>query len=177
MRIKHVFTHIIIWQNILFKSSQSQRSNWNVPGEKVKLKCARWKGQIEMCPVKRSNWNVPGKKSDWNVSCKKVKLKCKAAERERKGQLEPGPQPTRTPILELRRRIEDSSHQGDIRMRSHRLLRLDDNKSAASCPQAWCKLIVKTFYPQARCKLFQTTYSKSVNFKLNQVWFSQSRWN
>ena len=28
------------------------------------------------------------------------------------------------------------SHQADIRMRSHRLLRLDDNKSAASCQQA-----------------------------------------
>ena len=27
-------------------------------------------------------------------------------------------------------------HQADIRMRSHRLLRLDDNKSAASCQQA-----------------------------------------
>ena len=65
------------------------------------------------------------------MPCKKVKLKCKAAERERKGQLEPGPQPTRAPILELRRRIEDSSHQANIGMRSHRLLRLDDNKSAA----------------------------------------------
>ena len=47
------------------------------------------------------------------------------------------------------------SRQADIRMRSHRLLRLDDNKSAASCQQAWCKLIVKTFYPQASCKFFQ----------------------
>ena len=28
-----------------------------------------------------------------------------------------------------------------VRMRSHRLLRFDDNKSAASCQQAWCKLI------------------------------------
>ena len=28
------------------------------------------------------------------------------------------------------------SHQDDIRMRLHRLLRLDDNKSAASCQQA-----------------------------------------
>ena len=43
----------------------------------------------------------------------------------------------------------------DIRMCSHRLLRLSDNKSAAGCQQAWCKLIVKTFYPQAWCKLFQ----------------------
>ena len=41
------------------------------------------------------------------------------------------------------------SHQADVRMRSHGLLRLDDNKSVANCQQAWCKLIVKTFYPQA----------------------------
>ena len=53
-------------------------------------------------------------------------------------------------------------HQADIRMRSHRLLRFDNNKSAASCQQACWKLIVKTFYPQAWCKLFQ------------QVWFSQT---
>ena len=46
-------------------------------------------------------------------------------------------------------------HQVDIRMRSHCLLRLDNNKSAASCQLAWCKLIVKTFYPQAWCILFQ----------------------
>ena len=40
-------------------------------------------------------------------------------------------------------------------MRSHRLHRLDDNTSAASCQQAGCKLILNTFYPRARCKLFQ----------------------
>ena len=40
-------------------------------------------------------------------------------------------------------------------MHSHRLLRLDDNKFAASCQQACCKLIVKTFYPKASCKFFQ----------------------
>ena len=40
------------------------------------------------------------------------------------------------------------SHQTDIRMCSQRLLSLDDNKSAASCQQAWCKLILETFYPQ-----------------------------
>ena len=28
------------------------------------------------------------------------------------------------------------SHQANMRMRSHRLLQLDDNKSAASCQQA-----------------------------------------
>ena len=46
-------------------------------------------------------------------------------------------------------------HQAHIRMRSHRLPRLDDNKSAARCQQASRKLIVKTFYPQASCKSFQ----------------------
>ena len=40
-------------------------------------------------------------------------------------------------------------HQADISMRSHRLLRLDGNRSAPSCQQACCKLIVKTFYPPA----------------------------
>ena len=40
-------------------------------------------------------------------------------------------------------------------MHSHRLLQLDDNKSAASCQQTWCKLIVTTFYPQGWCKLFR----------------------
>ena len=36
------------------------------------------------------------------------------------------------------------THQAKIRMRSHRLLQLNDNKSAASFQQASCKLIVKT---------------------------------
>ena len=46
-------------------------------------------------------------------------------------------------------------HQADIRMRSHRLLRLDDNRSAASCQQAWCNLIIETLCSQAWCKLFE----------------------
>ena len=46
-----------------------KRSNWNVSGKKVKLKCVRLKGQTEKCPVKvstemclekRSYGNVPG---------------------------------------------------------------------------------------------------------------------
>ena len=37
------------------------------------------------------------------------------------------------------------SHQADIKMNSHRLFRFDDNKPAASCQQAWWKLIIKTF--------------------------------
>ena len=40
-------------------------------------------------------------------------------------------------------------HQADIRTRSHRLLRTDGNKFAASCQKACSKLIVKTFYPKA----------------------------
>ena len=46
-------------------------------------------------------------------------------------------------------------HLADIRMRLHRLLRIGDNKSAASCQQAWCKLLIVTFYSQAWCKFFQ----------------------
>ena len=47
-------------------------------------------------------------------------------------------------------------HQVDIRMRSHRLLQIDDNKSAASCQQACCKLM-----------LFQQLVA--TNIKLQQV--------
>ena len=39
--------------------------------------------------------------------------------------------------------------QADIRMRSHGLRQLVDDKSVASCQQACCKLILKTCYPQA----------------------------
>ena len=45
--------------------------------------------------------------------------------------------------------------QADIRMRSHALRQLVDDKSVASCQQTCCKLIVKTCYPQACCKLLQ----------------------
>ena len=37
----------------------------------------------------------------------------------------------------------------------HRLFQLDDDKSSASCQQAWCKSIAKTFYSQAWYKFFQ----------------------
>ena len=45
----------------------------------------------------------------------------------------------------------------------HCLLQLDDNKSAASCQQTGCKLIVQTFYPQAYCfnNLQQLSYCSS----------------
>ena len=45
--------------------------------------------------------------------------------------------------------------KADIRMRSHGLRQLVDDKSVASCQQTCCKLIVKTCYQQACCKLFQ----------------------
>ena len=60
------------------------------------------------------------------------------------------------------------SHQADIRMRSHCLLQLDDNKSAASCQKAWCKLIFKTFYPQAWCKLIVRIFYPQAWCKLFQ---------
>ena len=58
-----------------------------------------------------------------------------------------GVPPPPTPPLHLRPWLQ----QVDIRMRSHALLQLADNKSAASC----CKLIVQTCYQQACWKLFQ----------------------
>ena len=70
-----------------------------------------------------------------------------------------------------------SSNQADIRMHLHRLLRLDDNQSAASCQHAGCKLIVKNFYPQAWHKLFQqlkvSSCNKSDFHRLAATWWSQ----
>ena len=65
-------------------------------------------------------------------------------------------------------------YQADIRMRSHRLLRLDYNKSAAS----W---LFETFYP---CKLFQqlvaslqmSSCNKSDFHRLSATWRSQQTW-
>ena len=45
--------------------------------------------------------------------------------------------------------------QANIRMRSHDLRQLVDDKSVAGCQQACCKLNVQTCYQQACCKLFQ----------------------
>ena len=45
-------------------------------------------------------------------------------------------QPETRKLQQVCCRLAASCHQADIRMRSHRLLRLDDNKSAASCQQA-----------------------------------------
>ena len=47
--------------------------------------------------------------------------------------------------------------QADIRMRSHRLLRLEDNKSPASCQQACCKLIIGTL-STSLMQVVSTTY-------------------
>ena len=47
------------------------------------------------------------------------------------------------------------SQQAHIRMRSYGLRQLVDDKSVASCQQACCKLILKTFYLQACYMLFQ----------------------
>ena len=45
--------------------------------------------------------------------------------------------------------------QSNIRMRSHGLRQLVEDKSVASCQQTCRKLIVQTCYQQAFCKLFQ----------------------
>ena len=73
--------------------------------------------------------------------------------------------------------------QANIRMRLHRfsLLRLVDNKSAASCQQTCCKLITETFYSQAWCKLFQqliaslqiSSCNKSDFRRLSVTWWIQ----
>ena len=58
-------------------------------------------------------------------------------------------------------------HQADIRMRSHRLLRLDDNNSAASCQQACCKLRTADLLQianQARIQTVSTVSSDTVKF-------------
>ena len=53
--------------------------------------------------------------------------------------------------------------QADIRMRSHGLRQLVDDKSVASCQQIRCKLIVKTCYLQACCKLLQQVISTGLS--------------
>ena len=45
--------------------------------------------------------------------------------------------------------------QADVRMRSHGLRQLVNDKSVASCQQTCFKLIVKTCHLQACCKLFE----------------------
>ena len=59
--------------------------------------------------------------------------------------------------------------QADIRMRSHGLRELVDDKSVASGQQTRCKLIVKTCYPQACCKLFQQVATSLILTDLSQL--------
>ena len=49
-----------------------------------------------------------------------------------------GTQPETRKLQQVCCRLVACSHQADIRMRWHRLLRLDTNKSASSCQQACC---------------------------------------
>ena len=63
--------------------------------------------------------------------------------------------------------------QADIRMRSHGLGQLVDDKSVASCQQTCCKLIVKTCYPQACCKLFQQVVTSLQMTSYNKPHFNR----
>ena len=65
-----------------------------------------------------------------------------------------GTQPEKQKLQQACCRLAAScGHQADIRMCSHRLLRLDDNKSAASCHQACCKLRTAGLLQIANCRL------------------------
>ena len=50
----------------------------------------------------------------------------------------------------LSRSCNNLLQQADIRMRSHGLRQLVDDKSVASCQQTCCKYILQTFYQQTR---------------------------
>ena len=66
---------------------------------------------------------------------------------------------------------QTSYQQADIRMRSHGLRQLVDDKSVGSSQQTCCKLIVKTCYPQACCKLFQQVATSLQMTSCNKPWF------
>ena len=63
----------------------------------------------------------------------------------------------------------DLLQQADIRMRSHGLRQLVENKSVASCQQTCYKLIVKTCYPQASFKLFKQVVTSLQMTTLNNL--------
>ena len=63
--------------------------------------------------------------------------------------------------------------QADIRMRSHGLRQLVDDKSVANCQQTCCKLIVQTCYQQARCKLFQQVVTSLQMTNCNKLDFNR----
>ena len=77
-----------------------------------------------------------------------------------------------------------SSQYQDALQCWHSLLWLDHNKFVASCQQAWCKLIVRTFYPQVWCKLFKKfatrqQISSCIKSDFNRIdtnWWSQQAW-
>ena len=59
--------------------------------------------------------------------------------------------------------------EADIRMHSHGLRQLLDDKSVASYQQTCCKLIVKTCYPQALLQVVLTRCNEPANDKLGQA--------
>ena len=63
--------------------------------------------------------------------------------------------------------------QADIRMRSHGLRQLVDDKPVASCQQTCCKLIVKTCYHRACCKLFQQVVTSQQMTSCNKPDFNK----
>ena len=64
--------------------------------------------------------------------------------------------------------------QAHIRMCSHGLRQLVDDKSVACCQQTCCKLVVKTYYPQACCKLFPQVLT-SLQMTCCNNWLSNNR--
>ena len=64
---------------------------------------------------------------------------------------------------------ETCYQQADIRMRSHGLRQLIDDKSVASCQQTCCKLIVKNLLSTGLLQVVSTSCDKSANDKLQQA--------
>ena len=62
--------------------------------------------------------------------------------------------------------------QADVRIRSHDLRQLVDDRSVESCQQTCCKLIVRTFYLLACYKLFQqvVTSLQMTSLVLPDLW-------
>ena len=71
----------------------------------------------------------------------------------------------------LRQCLLPCCHQADIGMRSHRLLRLDDYKSAASCQfkKGLLQVDCQDFLSTSAMQVVSATCSKSANNKLQQV--------
>ena len=56
-----------------------------------------------------------------------------------------------------------------MRMHSHGLQKLVDDKSVAICQQTSCEFIVQTCYPKACCNLFRPSCNNSAIDKLQQA--------